>query len=64
MQKQVNSSEYFANKITSVGVSKDIIILMDVTRMLFKYVNVDTPEPATWRITGKFHFLISDLRNK
>lgn len=60
----MNSSGYFANKITSASVSKDTIILMDVSRMLFKYVIVDTPVPAAWRITGKFHPLISDLRNK
>lgn len=64
MQKQVNSSGYFANKITSASASKDTIILMTVTRMLFKYVIVDTPEPIAWRITSKFHHLISDLRNK
>lgn len=62
MQNQVNSSGYFANKITSASVSKDAILLMDMTRMPFKYVIIDTRESTAWRI--KVRNLISDLRNK
>lgn len=62
MQNQVNSSGYFANKITSASVCKDAILLMHVTRMPFKYVIIDTPESTVWRI--KVCNLISDLTNK